>query len=265
MDAVLPALAYIAQSDQPSVQLAAIRTPQAPDRSWETSMQLRAIRPEDLLEPALEKKRRQLALFFGGGVLLAAIAAFSVLFLPAGVEIATFLVLAAIIGLVAYRPQWALFIFVLALPLHNFLMALLYHATGDATFIKIIQPWKEVVLAVALLRASVPALLEWLRTRRLRLTMLDALVLLFIAICLVSVAIPSHQVSLAGRVLGFRQLAFPFAAYFLGRLAVPSRRNFRWLVVFFAVIAIVFAVGALGERLFWGGVLFTAVNFGAYD
>lgn len=265
MDAVLPALAYIAQSDQPSVQLAAIRTRQAPDRNWETSMQLRAIRPEDLLEPAQDKKRRQLAAFFGGGTLLAAIAAFSVLFLPAGVEIATFLVLAALIGLVAYRPQWALFIFVLALPLHNFLMALLYHATGDATFIKIIQPWKEVVLAVALLRAGVPALLEWLRTRRLRLTMLDTLVLLFIVICLVSVAVPSHQVSLGGRILGFRQLAFPFAAYFLGRLAVPSRRNFRWLVSFFAVIAIVFSIGALGERLFWGGNLFAAIDFGGYN
>src|SRR6185312_16521174 len=194
----------------------------------------------------------------------AAIATFNVLFLPAGVEIATFLVLAAIIGLVAYRPQWALFIFVLALPLHNFLMALLFHATGDATFVKLIQPWKEIVLAVALLRAGVPALLGWLRTRRLRLTMLDALILLFVGVCLVSVAIPSHSVTLAGRALGFRQLALPFAAYFLGRLAVPTRRDFRWLVGSFAVIALACALGALGERLFWGGNLFAGVNFGGY-
>ncbi|HEU4783109.1 MAG TPA: glycosyltransferase, partial [Ktedonobacterales bacterium] len=144
-------------------------------------------------------------------------------------------------------------------------MALLFHATGDVTFVKLIQPWKEIVLAVALLRAGLPALLGWLRTRRLRLTMLDVLVLLFVGICLVNVAIPSHSVTLVGRALGFRQLALPFAAYFLGRLAVPTRRDFRWLVGSFAVIALVNGLGALGGRLFWGRDLFTAINCGNYD
>ena len=271
IEEVLPALAYVAQSDQPSVQLAAV--PAQPHRAtatthtWETTTQLQAIRPEDLREPPREKKRRQVAAYFGGALLLAGIVALCILFLPAGagVKVATVIVLAALLCLVAMRPQWALFIFVLALPLHNFLMALLFHATGDATFVKLIQPWKEIILAVALLRAGVPALLGWLRTRRLRLTMLDALILLFVGVCLVSVALPSHSVTLAGRALGFRQLALPFAAYFVGRLAVPTRRDFRWLVGAVAVIALVCALGALGERLFWGGDLFVAINFGGYD
>jgi len=46
---------------------------------------------------------------------------------------------------------------------------------------------------------------------------------------------------------------------------VPTRRDFRWLVGSFAVIALACALGALGERLFWGGNLFAAVNFGGYD
>ncbi|HEU4784878.1 MAG TPA: flippase, partial [Ktedonobacterales bacterium] len=181
MEAVLPALAYVAQSDQPSVQLAAIRSRRAATRNWETSMQLQAIRPEDLLEPPQDRKRRQVAAYFGGSLLLIGIVTLCILFLPAGVEIATFIVLAVLLCLVAVRPQWALFIFVLALPLHNFLMALLFHASGDATFVKLMQPWKEAVLAVALLCAAVPAALAWLRTRRLRLTALDVLILLFAA------------------------------------------------------------------------------------
>ncbi|MGE5334604.1 MAG: glycosyltransferase [Nitrososphaerota archaeon] len=265
MGAVLPALAYVAQSDQPSVQLAAIRSRRTSSRNWETSMYLKAVRPEDLLEPPQDAKRRQVAGFFGGVLLLAAVAAACIIFLPAGVEIATLLVFAAMLGLVAVRPHWALFIFVLALPIHNFLMALLYHATGDASFVKLVQPWKEVVLAIALLRVGLPALITWVRTRRLRLTLLDVLILLFMAYCLVSVAVPNHAVPLVGRVLGFRQLALPFVVYFLGRLAPPTRREFRWLVGTFALVALVMAIGAFGERLFWGGDLFIGINFGGYN
>lgn len=265
MEDVLPALAYVARSDQPSVQLAAIRSGRPRSRMWETSMHMKAIRPEDLAEPPRETKRRQIAGLFLGIMGLAAVCALLVIFVPAGVEIAALLVFAALLCLAAIRPQWGLFIFVLALPLHNLLMALLYHSTGDATFVKLIQPWKEVVLGIALLRAGLPALIGWFKTRRLRLTALDALILAFIALCLVSVVIPNHLVPLSGRVLGFRQLAFPFAAYFLGRLAPPSGREFRWLVGSFAVLALASAVGALGERLFWGGAtLFTAVDFGKY-
>ncbi|HEU5348374.1 MAG TPA: glycosyltransferase [Ktedonobacterales bacterium] len=265
MDAVLPALAYVARSDQPSLQLAAIRSRRAISRNWETSMYLKAVRPEDLLEPPRTTKRRQVAGFFGGVLLLAGISAACIAFVPAGIEIATMLVFAAMLGLVAVRPQWALFIFLLALPLHNFLMALLYHATGDASFVKVVQPWKEVVLVIALLRVGLPALLTWVRARRLRLTALDVLVLLFMGVCLVSVAIPNHEVPLVGRVLGFRQLAIPFIAYFLGRLAPPTRREFRWLVGTFAFVALVMAIGAIGERLIWGGNVFTAINFGKYN
>ncbi|HEX6542370.1 MAG TPA: glycosyltransferase family 1 protein [Ktedonobacterales bacterium] len=255
----------VVQSDQPSAQLPAIHARRGRARTWEDGTDTKAVLPDDLREPPQRTKRRQVAAFFGGVVALAVIVAACVAFLPAGVEIAALLVFAAIVWLVAIWPRLALFVFVLLLPLHNFLMAVLYHATGDATFIKVIQPWKEVVLAVALLRVGIPALLAWMRTRRLRLVMLDVLVLLFAGICLVSVAIPSDAVSLAGRMLGFRQLALPFAVYFLGRLAVPTRRELRWLVGLFAAIALLNAVGAIGERLFWGGNLFAAIDFGGYN
>lgn len=267
MEAVLPALAYVAQSDQPSMQLAALRFRRSPTRNWENSTYLKAVRPEDLLEPPEDKKRRQVASLFAGFVALVAVSAICVAFVPYGAEIAALLVFATLLGIAALRPQWALFIFVLLLPFHNFLMAMLYHASGDATFVKIMQPWKEVVLAIALLRVGLPAALTWLRTRRLRLRLaaLDVLVLLFAAVCLLSVIIPNHEVSLSGRILGFRALVFPFAAYFLGRLAPPTRRQFRWLVGAFAVVVLINGVGALGERLIWGGGLFDAIAFGQYN
>ena len=265
MGAVLPALAYLARSDQPSMQLAALRFRRAPMRNWENSTYLKAIRPEDLLEPPQDKKRRQVATLFGGFAALAAITAGCVAFVPHGPEIAALLVLATVLGIAGLRPRWTIFILVLLLPFHNFLMALLYHATGDYTFVKVIQPWKEVVLAVALLRVALPAAQVWLRTRRLRLTALDVLILLFAAICLLSVLIPNHTVPLTGRILGFRALVFPLAAYFLGRLAPPTRRQFRWLVGCFAVVVLINGVGALGERLIWGGGLFNAIAFGEYN
>ena len=249
---VLPALQYVAIADQPTMQLAAVRPGVARDQSWQTSARLKAVRPENGSQQPRQTTRGKRSVLIAAMVSLVAISAACIILLPFGVEVVTLLVFEVMLATVAVRPQWGLYIFVLALPLHNLLMALLFTSTGDANFVKLAQPWKEVVLGIALLRAGLPAVLEWWRTRRVRLTALDILVLLFCVVCALSVVTPSHIVPLTGKLLGFRQLAAPFAVYFLGRLAPPTRRELQWLVGALALIALVFALVAVGERTVWG-------------
>ena len=262
---VLPALQYVAMADQPTMQLAAVRPGAARDQSWQTSARLKAVRPENGSQQPRQTTRGKRSVLIAAMVSLVAISAACIILLPFGVEVVALLVFAVMLASVAIRPQWGLYIFVVALPLHNLLMALLFESTGDATFVKLAQPWKEVVLGIALLRAGLPAVLEWWRTRRVRLTALDILVLLFCVVCALSVVTPSHIVPLTGKLLGFRQLVAPFAVYFLGRLAPPTRRELQWLVGALALIALVFALVAVGERTVWGDGLFVALNYGSYN
>lgn len=190
-----------------------------------------------------------------------------------GVFAAAFLVAAV---LTILNPAWALVIFTIGLPLHALLMAVLYDVSGSHLLVKLAQPWKEAILAIALVRALLPITIRFLRaarTRQVRLSRLsglsgwsrlDLLIGAFALLCLVSVALPSTTVSLGGRVLGARDLLVPFAAYAVGRVVPLSERVLRvWLNALASVVGI-FSLGAIGERLFWGHGLFLAVNAGQY-
>src|SRR5260370_9922926 len=201
--------------------------------------------------------------------LLGVVAIVSPWLLPRGVEIAALCVVAIMLLLVVVRPQWALFIFILALPLHNLLMGVLFHLPGSESFVKLMQPWKEVVVAVALARAVLPIVYRALRrqprmTAWLRVTPLDLLVILMVALAGASVLLPSHLVTFAGRLYGFRDLAMPFAVFAIGRLAPLSRRDVRIVVGLIALDSVAFAVGAIGERALWGNGLLLAVDYGTY-
>jgi glycosyltransferase involved in cell wall biosynthesis len=200
-----------------------------------------------------------------GGVIIAiGLAAFSIWLPRYGVAFTALVLLALALAAVAIRPKRALFIYVVALPLHNLLMALLFRATGDITFVKFMQPWKEYILAVAFLRVGVPAARNWLQVRRIRLTALDTVIVLFIALCALSVLLPSHVIHLTGRIYGFRELVLPMSLYFLGRLLPLNRRDMRILVGLLAFDVLAFALVAIGERLFWGSALFVALDYGSY-
>src|SRR5260221_3404502 len=189
--------------------------------------------------------------------------------LPHGVEIAAVSIVTLLLVLVLVRPQWALFVFILALPLHNLMMALLFHLTGSVPLVKLIQPWKEIVLGLALVRALVPMASRWLRRQPetspwLRVTPLDIVAALLIVITAISVILPNHLVPLVGRLYGFRDLNMPLVAFAVGRLAPLSRRELKTLVALVAVDVVAFAVGAVGERVLWGNGLFLAVDYGTY-
>lgn len=187
------------------------------------------------------------------------------------VEVAFVLALAAAAVAVVRRPVTALYIFIVGLPLHNFLMALLFQLTGSVTFVKLAQPWKEVLLALALARLAIPAAQAWQRDRRLRLTLLDVVAVAFGALCVASTLLPAHAVaagatpiSFTGRLYGLRQMIEPLAVYAVGRLAGLDRRTIQTVVALLGLDVIVLALGAFGERILWGNGLFVALNYGAY-
>jgi hypothetical protein len=141
------------------------------------------------------------------------------------------LLLAAAAVAVWRRPALALFLFVVGLALHNALMAALYGAGVRGSTLTAITAWKEIVLAVALLR------LLWQAWRRRELPFTwrlpDWLALAFAALCVVYSLIP--QSALGGHAgtravaLGLRHDVVPVAAYFLGRSLFLTRRDWRAL------------------------------------
>jgi glycosyltransferase involved in cell wall biosynthesis len=197
-----------------------------------------------------------------GGILLVLM---SWLFPHHGIELAALILLVVALVAVALHPKRALFIYIVALPLHNFLMALLFRTTGDITFVKLMQPWKELILAVALVRVGVPAVRDWLHVRRWRLTALDVIILLFMVLCALSVVLPSHAINLTGRIYGFRELVLPMSLYFLGRLLPLNRRDMRLLVGLLAFDVLAFSLVTIVERVFWGSALFVAMDYGIYN
>jgi hypothetical protein len=142
------------------------------------------------------------------------------------------LVLAAAAVVVWRRPVAALFIFVVGLALHNALMAALYGAGVRGAALTAITAWKDILLAVALVRVGVDAL----RTGALPFawTWVDSIALGFAALCVVYALIP--QSALGGHAgtravaLGFRHDVVPVAAYFLGRSLRLTAREWRPLV-----------------------------------
>jgi hypothetical protein len=156
------------------------------------------------------------------------------------------LVLAAAAVVVWRRPVAALFVFIVGLALHNAVMAALYGAGVRGSTLTAITAWKDVLLAVALVRVGVDAL----RARALPFawTWVDTVALAFAALCLVYALIP--QSALGGHAgaravaLGFRHDVVPVGAYFLGRALQLSRRE--WRALAWTLLGVASAVAVWG-------------------
>jgi glycosyltransferase involved in cell wall biosynthesis len=211
------------------------------------------------------------ALMWGIPIAVLGLAAVASLWLAPGlgVKLIAGYVVAVLLALVLRRPQWALFIFITLLPLHNLAMAFLLAQTGSVGFVKLIQPWKEVLVAVALARVLVPMAYRALRRQRwavpgLRVTPLDVIVGLFVLLCAISVALPNHLIPLTGRLFGFRELVMPVAVYALARLAPLTRRDLKAVVTLIGLDVAAFGLVAIGERAIWGNDLLLAIDYGNY-
>ena len=141
------------------------------------------------------------------------------------------LVLAVAAVAVWRRPLVALFLFVVGLALHNVVMDALYGAGVRGSVLTAITAWKEILLAVALLRVGLDAR----RARRLAFEWraADRLALAFAALCVVYAFIP--QSTLGGAAdrhavaLAFRHDVVPVGAWFLGRSLLVTRADWRAL------------------------------------
>jgi hypothetical protein len=130
------------------------------------------------------------------------------------------------------RPPFALYAFLVGLALHNSVMAALYGAGLRGAPLTLAQAWKEILLAVALLRVVPDAL----RERRLpfRPLVVDWLALALALLVLVYSLIPqsalgggasTHAVALA-----VRHDLVPVGAYLLGRSLILQAEQLRRLV-----------------------------------
>jgi hypothetical protein len=141
------------------------------------------------------------------------------------------LLLAGAAAVVWRRPAVALFLFVVGLALHNAVMAALYEAGVRGNTLTAITAWKEILLAVALLRVGSDAL----RDRRLpfRVGFVEVLALAFAALVVVYALVPQSVLDgdAGHRVvaLGLRHDIVPVGAYFLGRSLLLRREDLRRL------------------------------------
>src|SRR5439155_12675187 len=163
------------------------------------------------------------------------------------VELGLYGALLAVAAIVVWRrPVVALYLFLVGLALHNAAMAALYGAGVRGNVLTAITAWKEILLAVALLRVASDA---W-RARALpfRPGTVDWLAVAFAALAVVYALVP--QSALGGQAghkavaLGLRHDVVPVAAFFLGRslqLGLEELRRLGWTLL--GVAALVAGVG----------------------
>jgi hypothetical protein len=163
------------------------------------------------------------------------------------VELGLYALLIAVAAAAVWRqPLAALYLFLVGLALHNAVMAALYATGVHGSTLTAIAAWKEIILAVALLRVIRDAL----RDRRLPFTpwLGDWLALAFFVLAVVYALIPqsvlggqadAHTVALA-----LRHDVDPVGAYFLGRSLLLRRDDLRRLAwTLLGVAGFVAAVG----------------------
>jgi hypothetical protein len=103
--------------------------------------------------------------------------------------LAVYGVLLAVTAVAVFRrPIVALYVFVLALPLHNIVMSLLYGGGVRGHALDAIQAWKEILLAAALSSVAAAAI----RARRLPFTphLVDWLALAYAAVVVLYAILP---------------------------------------------------------------------------
>jgi O-Antigen ligase len=165
------------------------------------------------------------------------------------VELGLYGALLAVAAIAVWRrPVVALYLFLAGLAVHNAVMAALYAAGVRGGVLTAITAWKEILLAVALVRVARDA---W-EVRRLpfRPGIVDALALAFAALAVVYALVP--QSALGGEAgakavgLGLRHDLVPVGAFFLGRslrLGLVDVRRLAWTLL--GVAAFVAGVGLI--------------------
>jgi O-Antigen ligase len=163
------------------------------------------------------------------------------------VELCVYALVLGVAAAAVWRaPLTALYLFIVGLALHNAAMAALYAAGVRGTTLTAITAWKEILLAVALVRLAAAVLSE--RRLPFRWSVVDSLAVAFGVLTALYAVIPQSALGGAAGTkavaLALRHDLVPVAAYFLGRGLVVSAAELRrigWTVL--GVGAFVAALG----------------------
>ena len=146
--------------------------------------------------------------------------------------------------LLAYRQTGrniTLLIFILALPFYTIFLSLVYKLTGNYPLIMGVKLWKELIPLILL---SIIMLVRWKQLIRMRLTLLDVLVLLFLSLNILYLFIPNN-VELMNKFISFKNHSFFCIIYFLGRVIKISKhrqKNIVRLIIGVGVFAGIVAI-----------------------
>lgn len=145
--------------------------------------------------------------------------------------------LAAGAWLVWRRPLLALYAFLVGLALHNAVFMGLWLAGAEGWQLKVLQAWKEILLATALLSVVAAGRLPR------RLLPLDWAALALALVAAVYLFVPADT-TVEGRLYGLRGILLPLAAYALGRCLVLGAREWRRIAA--VGVGTAFAVAVVG-------------------
>src|SRR4051794_19403324 len=156
------------------------------------------------------------------------------------------IVIAAAGAAIWRRPVVALYVFVVGLAAHNAVMAALYAAGLHGTALTVVTAWKEILLAVALVRVAWEA--AQLRRLPFQPGAVDLAALVFGALVVIYALIPQDvlggEAGTKAVALGVRHDLVPVGAWFLGRSLVLSRAELRRLS--WTLLGVAAAVAVIG-------------------
>ncbi len=191
--------------------------------------------------------------------------------LGTGLAIAVLVVTIAAIYAVSRKPVIGLGVIVAGMAVHNFLLMLLLNLHTPGPLIRIVQGWKELVLAALVALAVMQLVRARRRGERWRWIPMDWIAIAFTALLLVYLALPSSllggDTNLLQKLVAFRVDALIPLLYFLGRMfARPVERDLSltaWLIVGAGAVVGAFGVYELffvptARWLDWGVNLYSS-------
>ena len=190
--------------------------------------------------------------------------------LGAGIAVLALILVAAGLWLVLHRPFVGLGVLVAGMALHNFLIMGLLALHTPPLLIRVVQGWKEVVLALLTVLAARILVRAYQNGERPRLLPMDWIAMAFAAMLVIYLLLPSRilgDASLLQRLAAFRTAGLLPLLYFLGRVfSQPCDRDLTatsWLIVGAGALVGVFGLYELWfvptiTWLDWGVNLFSA-------
>lgn len=159
----------------------------------------------------------------------------------------------AIVGLVFFkRPLWALFAFILVLPIHSLILTILIAQVGlPMQFVRLVAAWKETLLIGTFFTVILHLLVQ---KRPVRFTWIDWLAMLWLGQVLLYFlfhrAFFDWQSNLTIKLYGARDWLLYLIPYFIGRLVFVSERSAERILKVILLVGIVTSSIGIVEYFF---------------